>query len=141
MKKILIVLIQILYCIPVICYAVEDSSQYIEPHDITNEQWSYINQEIRLYNDCLRQEMVKRVEKGNDPRTLSNQLLETCSGLLIELQEKMDNDNINPQFTERFIYTHKNRAARQMLGAIMMMMSQQPTATPQTENAKEIDQE
>lgn len=105
--------------------AVEEPATYREPTDLTDEEWNQINDEIRVYNSCLRQEMVKWTQQGTDPRAVSDQVLDVCSIHLIELQNDMDKKNINPHFTERYIYASKNKAARKMLGAIMMLMSQQ----------------
>lgn len=126
-------------------FAIEDDKTYLEPQEVSDAEWNKINGKVRVYNGCLNQEMVKWVGQGTDPRAVSDQVLELCSFHLIELEKDMGEQNINPEFTKRFIYTNKNRAAKKMLGTIMMLMSQskeiqKATAeTPTTSEEKEPD--
>ncbi len=108
--------------------AMEETSTYLEPQDISDAEWNNINGKVRVYNGCLNQEMVKWVGQGTDPRAVSDQVLELCSFHLIELEKEMGDKNINPEFTKRFIYASKNKAAKKMLGTIMMLMSQSQQA-------------
>ncbi len=105
--------------------AMEETKNYVAPNELSKEEWNEINGEIRIYNSCLKQEMFKWVEGGTDPRVVSNQVLEVCSFHLIELQNHMNDKNLDPGFNSKFIYANKNKAARKMLGAIMMLMAQQ----------------
>ena len=113
----------------------ETTNTYTEPTELSNEDWKNFKYKIHVYNGCLREEMVQWVNKGSDPRFVSNKVLESCSFHLEELKNQMNEKNLDPNFTDRYIYINKNKAGKQMLGAIMMLMSQQQEAK-QTENTE-----
>ena len=105
--------------------AEETAVEYTSPNEIASENWVEVRGEIATYNECLRREMVAKVENGNDARQVSNDVLEACSFHLLDLQKDMKAMNLDPNFVDRYIYTNKNKSARKMLGAIMVLMSQQ----------------
>ena len=110
----------------------------IEPHGpekITQEQWREINDYIYNHQLCLREEMVKTVEASDDARNASNQILEICSPHLIELKQKMVSWNIAPSFADQYIYTKKNKAANQMLRAVMVLMANKQSVAEQSEES------
>ena len=116
-----------------------EDNNYRLPAEITDDEWAEIRNQTREYNSCLKQEMMQQVEVGNDARAVADKVLEICSTHLIELQQKMDADNIQPGFTERFIYNTKNKSSRQMLGGIMMLMAQKQARQENEATAEEAN--
>lgn len=111
---------------------------YRLPNDITQEEWNWVMGKKNEYNGCLKEEMIASVDKGNDARQVANQVLELCSFHLIEIQKQMDKDNIQPEFTRRFIYNTKNQAGKQMLGGIMMLMAQKQARVDEEQSGSGI---
>lgn len=117
-----------------------ETADYRLPNEISEEEWEQVGNKKAEYNTCLKEEMINYVDKGKDARQVANQVLEVCSVHLHAIQKQMNDNNVQPEFTQRFIYNTKNKASRQMLGGIMMLMAQQQAnkkeATSSTEDSQ-----
>ncbi len=108
---------------------------YRQANDITEQEWDMVQEKKYEYNNCLKEKMFGYVENGTDARQVADQVLEVCSFHLTEMQKNMDGNNIQPEFTQRFIYNVKNKAARKMLSGIMMLMAQQQARLEEEKSA------
>jgi len=117
------------------------AGEFRAPSEMTNDDWKVINEAQTTYYNCLQEKMVEYGETSDDPRTISDQVLDICSVILIKLDQDMGERNMNPHFTQRYIYNTKNKAARQLLRNLMMMIaSRQQQNDPETaENSGEIN--
>ncbi len=93
------------------------------PAQMNNEDWEIINTAQDSYHECMQGKMLEFSENSDDPRVISDQVLEVCSGILIKLNHDLDERNINPYFSQKYIYNMKNKAAQQLLRNLMMMIA------------------
>ena len=116
------------------------AGNYRTPAEMNPDDWDMINEAQSDYLECLELKMIEFGENSDDPRIISDQVLDVCSVILIKLDRDMGERNINPYFTQRYIYNMKNKAAQQMLRNLMMMIAsrQQMIDTSKPENANEI---
>lgn len=120
MKKLLLLLI----CLtPFSVSADADSANYRLPEEMTRDDWDVINTAHGDYRACLQEKMIESAADSDDPRVISNQVLELCSIILIKLDQDLGERNINPIFTQRYIYNMKNKAAQKLLRNLMMMIA------------------
>lgn len=117
------------------------AGEFRNPSEMTNEDRIIINDAQTSYYGCLQEKMVEYGETSDDPRVISDQVLEICSNILVKLDQDMRERNMNPHFMQRYIYNTKNKAARQLLRNLMMMIaSRQQQFDPETaENNGEIN--
>lgn len=93
------------------------------PAQMTDEEWDIINTAHGDYNECLQEKMIEFGATSDDPRIISDQVLEICSTILIKLNGEMDERGINKYFTQKYIYNMKNKSAQQLLRNLMMMIA------------------
>lgn len=115
------------------------AADYKTPAEMTKEDWQVVNTAEGDYIVCLQEKIVAYGETSNDPRVISDRILDECSNILINLDKTMGERNINPNFTRRYIYNMKNKSARKMLKSLMMMIAarQQQSAEPASEPSNE----
>lgn len=99
------------------------ADEFRTPADMTGDDWELVNIAHGDYSACLQEKTVLYSSTSDDPRLISDRVLEECSAILVQLDTDMGERNINPHFTQRYIYNMKNREAQVMLRSLMVMIA------------------
>ncbi|MCG8325002.1 MAG: hypothetical protein MI673_05755 [Thiotrichales bacterium] len=94
-----------------------------DPNQMTGDDWTIVNTARDSYYECLQTKMLEFSKNSDDPRVIADQVLEVCSVILLKMNRDLDELNINPHFTQRYIYNMKNKAAQQLLRNLMMLIA------------------
>ena len=116
------------------------AEEFRSPQEMTSDDREIINEAQADYYDCVQEKMLEFSNNSDDPRIISDQVLDVCSVILIKLDGDLGERNMNPHFTQRYIYNTKNKAAKQLLKNLMMIIaSRQQAIDPDTaENSGEV---
>ncbi len=107
----------------VFAFTASHAAELRSPAEMTPDDWNYISEAKDKYYSCLQEKMNEFGKTSDDPRVISDKVLDVCSTILITLDSDLAGRNINPDFSRRYIYNLKNKAGQQLLRNLMMMIA------------------
>ncbi len=111
-------------------------AEYLTPDKMTREDHMMLAEYTDNYNGCLQDTSIEQMSTQNDPRHVVDFAMKHCASILEELDQKMIEDNYDPNFRQGYIRRASNQAANGMLRLVMMgMANRQSTAETEPQPA------
>ena len=77
------------------------------------------------YTTCLQQDAKENVASSPDVRVIAGNAAQACESILTSLQNRLNDNGVNPDFYMVAVTRMKNRAIRRLLPLLMMEKSNQ----------------
>ena len=97
------------------------------PSILSEQTIQKINQQTKVYHQCLDRQITTFNLKGIDSRDASNWILKQCENQLDPIRAALLNEKVPVEIANRYLLKKKHQAARKVLRFMMFAKSQQIT--------------
>ncbi len=111
---------------------VAEQPQFITPDKMTEDDYQLLNDYTGNYNQCLSDTSIQQAQTQTDPRQVVDFAMKFCAVHLIELQQKMNERNFDPNFIDNYLHRTSTKGANNALRVMMFQMANKQSAGEQT---------
>jgi len=104
--------------------ATTEKPSYRYPSDLSDEESQQMIMSRVKYDDCLKKETNKYIDKYEDFRKVADVAMEDCKSTLVEIDGDLEKMNLDPNFIRFFLHNTTQKSTQELLHEIMIRMSE-----------------